>query len=130
MPHPTWPHCPWCEKPHAETHACPPVRLLLARMKDRGDSLTMPTIEFADSPIEIPGFDEPGDTFLTQLVVQAAVVPVAGVTRAGLVFTGRDSTGKPLPRWLYLDTDQHIAAAAKLVDDMAGLAIRTATRQR
>lgn len=123
-----WPRCPWCEKHHAETHACPPVRELLARMKDRGVSLTMPTLEFADNPIEIPGFE--GGVFLSQLVVQAAVAAVADVPRAGLVFTGRDSTGKPLPRWLYLDTDQHIAAAAKLVDDMAGLAIRTATRRR
>lgn len=132
MNRPQWPHCVWCEHHHAETYCCPPVRAMLAAMKARGESLTMPTLEFPDGPIApLPGLGEPGDQLLAQVVVQAATVPDAlGVVRAGLMFTGRDPRGKPLPRWLYVGTDREVADVAKLVEDMAGLAIRTATRQR
>jgi hypothetical protein len=128
---PMWPHCPWCEKHHVETYCCPPVRQYLAAMRARGDSLTMPSLAFPEAPIApLPGLGQPGDALMAQVVVQAAVVPVAGVARAGLLFTGRDASGKPLPRWLFVDTDEHIADTAQLVNDMAKLAIDNARSQR
>jgi hypothetical protein len=79
---------------------------MLAAMVARGESLTMPTLSFPQEPIApIPGLGEPGDKLLAQVVIQAAVVDVAGVPRAGLLF-------------------------ARLAYDMAGLAITTARSRR
>lgn len=91
-------------------------------MVRRGQSFDMPTLEF-DQPVH--GDVGPGALMLQQLVVKAGLVDVAGVHHPILVFTGRTQAG-PLTPWVYAGTDAQIQAAARLVHDMAEMAIRRA----
>jgi hypothetical protein len=89
----------------------------------------MPTVEFPDAPVKVPGLAD-DVTLVGQATVAAATVPAAGVPHPALILSGRDHTGAPLPRWFYAASDEQIAAYAELVARMAALAIRTAEAQR
>jgi hypothetical protein len=104
---------------------CDPAKAFLDALRARGESLTMPSIELSE-PVPPLGFgQDAGDTLVRQLVVQASLVSAAGTTHPGLIFTGRGLTAR-LPQWTYVGTDEELRAAARLVHDMAELAIRRA----
>ncbi len=128
-----WTDCRWCELTHDANLLCPPARKILDALAAKGAEGNMPDLDCPDEPIAGRLFgigDDPGDTLIRQLVVQAAVTPVADVPRATLIYTGQDAEGKPLPRWVHVGTDADIANAARLVASRAELAIRTAAGQR
>lgn len=122
--------CNHCEARHSPTFLCPPAKQILDAVTARGRSYDMPTLAFDDPMPLLPGTDHPGDTLMAQLSVQAAIVPIFDVPRAALMFTGVAADGQPLPRWLLVNTDERIRAAAKLVNDMAELAITRAAALR
>jgi hypothetical protein len=104
---------------------CDPAKAFLDAVQARGESFTMPTLEFSE-PAPPLGFGEgPGDTLVRQLVVQGALVGAAGVSHPALVLTGLGFTAR-LPQWTYVATDGELRAAAQLVHDMTELAIRRA----
>ncbi len=128
-----WIDCRWCELTHDANLLCPPARKILGALAAKGAEGNMPDLDFPDDPIDAKLFglgDDPGDTLIGQLVVQAAVTPVADVPRATLIYTGQDADGRPLPKWVHIGTDEDIANAARLVASRADLAIRTAAGQR
>lgn len=122
--------CPYCRQRHMPRYLCDPAKRVLDELQARGVSYTMPTVELPDPiPADQLGLGlGPGDQLVSQLVVQAAVLPHAGVTHPALVFTGRSPYGR-LPQWLYAAGDDDLRAAAKLVRDMTELAIATATAE-
>lgn len=126
--------CRWCAARHTARFLCDPARKILNALYARGMEGNMPSIEFpAPIPAEQLGYKlggDPGDRLLRQLVINAITLDVAGIPRPGLILTGQDNAGDPLPRWVYAADDAGIRAAAKLVDDMGRLAIRTAAKAR
>ncbi len=124
------PACPYCEGRHAERYLCDPVKTIMDAMVARGRSYDMPTVELGE-PIIDPNIGLPGDRMLAQLVVKAATIPVAGVFRPALVFTGVDGVSRrPLPNWVYPGRAPDIQRAMRLVSDMGELAMRTARQQQ
>lgn len=123
-------HCPWCEQDHGDLLLCKPAKQILDAIYAQGSQFKMPTIEF-DAPV--PGaaamFGE-GTVLLSQLVVKAAIVPVAGVPRPTLIFTGLDGEHGTLPSWIYPGSPADIREAVQLVADTADMAIRAAERER
>lgn len=124
--------CRYCEHRHKPRLLCDPAKQVLDAMYARGQSFNMPTVELVDP---IPAADmglglDPGDVLIRQLVVQAATVPVAGVLRAALIFTGRGMQGGTLPKWVYLGDADDMARTKALVCDMADLAVRGAAEGR
>lgn len=69
-----------------------------------------------------------GTTLMRQLVVKATVIPVAGVPRPALVFTGIDVEGRTLPSWIYPGDVEDIRKARRLVRDVSEMAIRGARK--
>lgn len=96
---PSTSECRFCLAQHPDRELCDPAKRVLDALIDQGMSFNLPTLEFPEPVYTELG--EPGDTYLVQMVIYAAVVEVAGVPRPTLVFTGRDHTGKPLGRWVY-----------------------------
>lgn len=113
--------CVWCDGRHGDRYMCDPVRNHVAAIKQRADANTLPTMSF-DEPVYVPPAAD--DQVMSQLVVLAGEMEVAGIMRPTLVFTGRDDHDKPLPRWIYAGTPNDIRKARQLVDDMAALALR------
>jgi hypothetical protein len=109
---------------------CSPARRVLDALIERGTRFDMPTVEFGEP---VPGLTEMlgEDTVLVrQLVVKAAMLPVAGTPRPALVFTGQDAEGRTLPSWIYPGDLQDIRRARQLVCDVADMAIRAARKQQ
>jgi len=120
--------CRYCEQHHGDLLLCAPAKRVLDALHAQGQRFNMPTIEFPEPVSHADMFGE--DTVLVaQLVVKAAMVPVAGVTRPVLIFTGRDMDGRSLPQWLYPGAPDDIRRAVKLVADTAEMAIRRASEQ-
>lgn len=124
--------CRWCTRMHGTTHLCAPAKEILDALYAKGRAGDMPTIEF-DDPIWIDHTNAslglgPDDRLVAQVVIKAITVPVAGVKRAGLIFTGREPSGRVLPNWLYAGDDDELANLVKLVADTADMAIRAARR--
>lgn len=102
---------------------------MLDALLAQGQRFDMPTIEF-DEPVPGAAGMLGTDTVLVrQLVVKAALIPVAGTPRPALVFTGLDAEGRTLPSWFYPGDTRDIQRARQLVCAMADLAIRTARKQ-
>jgi hypothetical protein len=118
--------CPFCRQRHMPRYLCDPVKALLDEMLAHGKSFDMPTLELTEPLPEADLGMRPGDALVQQLVVKAALVPVAGgVNQPALMFTGSTPYGV-LPQWLFANTDEQLRATARLVHDMAELAIRRA----
>lgn len=119
--------CPYCRQRHMPRYLCDPAKRVLDELQARGASYTMPTLELPDPiPAAQLGLGlGPDDQLVSQLVVQAALIPHAGVRHPALVLTGRSPYGQ-LPHWLYAAGDTELRATADLVRDMAELAIRRA----
>ncbi|MEV7263991.1 hypothetical protein AB0N38_10610 [Micromonospora aurantiaca] len=119
--------CPYCRQRHMPRYLCDPAKRVLDEMQARGASYIMPTLELPD-PIPAAqlglGFG-PDDQLVSQLVVQAATIPHAGIQHPALILTGRSPYGQ-LPYWLYAAGDTELRATADLVRDMAELAIQRA----
>jgi hypothetical protein len=120
--------CRYCETAHAEALLCIPAKRVLDALYAQGQRFDMPTVEFPEPAIHADAFGE-GTVLVAQVVVKAAVVPVAGVPRPVLIFTGRDIDGNILPNWLYPASPPDIKRVVKLVADMGTLAISTARKQ-
>lgn len=117
--------CRYCEHVHEPAFLCDPARHVLDALYAQGQRFDMPTVEFPEPVSHADAFG--ADTVLVaQVVVKAGLIPVAGVTRPVLVFTGRDSGGKTLPQWLYCAAPGEIRKVVKLVADMGEMAIRRA----
>jgi hypothetical protein len=120
--------CRYCDQVHGPRILCDPAKRVLDALYAQGQRFDMPTVVFPEPVNHADAFG--ADTVLVaQVVVKAAVVPVAGVPRPVLVFTGRDSDGRLLPQWLYCASATEILRVMKLVSDMGELAIRTARKQ-
>lgn len=121
--------CRYCDNRHGDLLLCPPAKRVLDALYAQGQRFDMPTITF---PEPITGADALGGSrvLVQQFVVKAAMIPVAGVNRPTLIFTGQEMGGRVLPEWVYPGTPEEIGKAKKLVSDMADLAIRTARGQR
>lgn len=120
--------CPWCDAQHDDLLLCPPAKAVLDALYAAGTRYNMPTVEFS-APIHGAGMFGEGTVLLAQLVVKGATVPVAGIPRPALIFTGRDAQDRTLPSWIYPGAAADITAAARLVADMADMAIRAARTQ-
>ena len=124
--------CLWCTQIHPPRFLCDPAEEILNALYARGMRGNLPTVTF---PEPIPadelglGFG-PGDRLVGQLHVQAATLPVAGVHRPAVIFTGRDPYGANLPKWIYPGDDGDLGRMLDLVTRMTHLAIRTAATQR
>jgi len=120
--------CKFCLAQHPEREMCDPAKRVLDALLAEGMSFNLPTLEFPEPVYTELG--DPGDTYIVQFVVYAAVVEVAGVARPTLIFSGRDHSGKPLPRWIYPCDNQLINETTRLVADMGALAKRKAAEIR
>jgi hypothetical protein len=120
--------CRYCDQVHEPRFLCDPAKRFLDAVAAQGQRFDMPTMEL-DEPILGADLFGAGTVLMQQVVVLAATVPVAGTPRPVLIFTGTDSEGRPLPRWLYPGAASEIRRAVKLVSDMGELAIRTARKQ-
>lgn len=117
--------CRYCEQRHGPDFLCDPARRVLDALYAQGQRFDAPTVEFPE-PVNHAGAFGDGTVLVAQVVVKAGLVPVAGVTRPVLIFTGRDSDGKVLPQWLYCASPTEIRKVVKLVSDMGEMAIRRA----
>lgn len=124
--------CRYCDQRHKPRYLCDPAKKVLDALYARGQSFNMPDVEFPEPlPMERLGMGlTADDQLVSQLVVQAATLPVAGVTRPMLIFTGRSAHGRTLPRWLYSGEDADMTNMVDLVTRMTGLAVRTAAAAR
>jgi hypothetical protein len=120
--------CRYCEQEHGPDVLCAPARRVLDALYAQGQRFDMPTVEFPE-PVSHAGAFGADTVLVAQVVVKAGLVPVAGVARPVLVFTGRDSDGKTLPQWLYCASPAEIRKVARLVADMGEMAIRRARQQ-
>lgn len=116
--------CPYCRERHMPRYLCDPAKAFLDATVARGDSYSMPTLEF-EQPVRDPAVGQPGDQLLRQVVIKGAVVPAGTVHHPALMFTGQTLT-KRLPHWVFAGSDEQLRAIAKLAHDMAELAIRRA----
>jgi hypothetical protein len=122
-------HCRYCENEHGNLLLCPPAKRVLDALAERGQRFDMPTIEFPEPVMHAGDFG--GGTVLVQnVVVKAGTVPVSGVSRPVLIFTGRDIEGHPLPEWLYPGSDEELQRVCRLVTEMTDMAIRRARQER
>jgi hypothetical protein len=120
--------CRYCEKRHGAQFLCDPARRVLDALYAQGQRFDMPVVEFPEPINHADAFGE-GTVLVAQVVVKAAIVPVAGVPRPVLIFTGRDSDGGVLPNWLYCASPADIKRVVQLVADMGEMAIRRAREQ-
>lgn len=120
--------CAWCETEHDERYLCDPVKEMLDAMARRGESLTMPTMEFTEAMPVMPA--ELGDVFMRQLTVQAGIADVGGVTRPVIILSGRGFDGKPLPRWTYVCSVADMQRTRDLFNRMCSIAISRARAGR
>lgn len=120
--------CRYCEETHGDLLLCGPAKRFLDAVLEQGRRFDMPTLEFGQ-PMTDPGILGDDTVLLAQFVVKAAVVPVAGMCRPVLAFTGVAIDGRPLPNWLYAGTPGDIRRTVKLVADMGEMAIRRARQQ-
>ena len=120
--------CRYCDQRHDATFLCAPARRVLDALYAQGQRFDLPTVEFPEPINGADAFGE-GTVLVAQVVVKAGLIPVAGVTRPVLVFTGRDSDGKVLPQWLYCASAGEIRKVVKLVADMGEMAIRRARQE-
>ena len=120
--------CRYCEQEHDPALLCDPARRVLDALYARGQRFDMPTVEFSEPVLHADAFGEE-TVLVAQLVVKAATVPVAGVPRPVLIFTGRDLDGRVLPQWLYAASPPDIRRIVRLVGDMGALAVSTARKQ-
>lgn len=120
-------HCPWCDSRHMPRFLCEAAASILAEMhqraREKADANTMPTLDF-DEPVERGPDWEP--VLMTQLVVEAVHVPVGAHRTPGIIFTGRDQHGKPLPRWLYVGQERELRALQELVNGRVERALSAA----
>lgn len=123
------PRCRWCRERHEPRWLCDAAQRILDMLYAKGIEGDMPTLEFPDAPVKVPGLDE-DMVLIAQTSVMAATVPAAGIPMPALMLTGRDAAGQPLPRWFYAASDEQITAFVELVGRMGALAIRTAEQQR
>lgn len=122
--------CRWCARKHGENHLCQPAKDILNAMYARGMEGNMPSIEFPEPIPGAAGMLGEGTVLVEQLVVYAAMVPVVGVTRPALIFTGCDASGAELPKWVHPGDDDAMNRTVTLVSDMAAMAIRRAAQHR
>ena len=118
-------HCRYCDGDHGDLLLCAPAKRVLDALYARGQRFDMPTIEFPDA---ITGPDALGDgtVLCAQFVVKAGIIPVAGVSRPALIFTGQDIAGGVLPQWVLPGEGPDLRRTARLVRDMTEMAIRRA----
>ena len=121
--------CRYCDKRHGRQFLCDPAKRVLDALYAQGQRFDMPTVEFPEPISHADAFGH--DTVLVaQVIVKAAVTPVAGVTRPVLIFTGRDSDGNLLPQWIYCGAPAEVRKIVKLFADMGEMAIRRAREAR
>lgn len=120
--------CPYCEQDHDGRYLCDVAKVMLDHIQNLARTHDVAQREY-DEPSLLKG-ERPGDALVRQFMVMAALVPVTGVLRGALVFTGETASGTPLPRWLFIGSDQEIRGVVKLVEDNANLAIRRAVLAR
>lgn len=125
-------HCRFCTERHRPRYLCDPASRVLKALHERGMEFNMPTLDF---PEPLPGRDlglglNPGDQLMQQVVVMAGTGEVAGVPQPIVVLTGRDHTGAPLPRWMYIADEQDMASFRELITSRIDLAVATARKQR
>lgn len=120
--------CPWCRNRHPRRFLCDPAAYVLTEAGRRGESGTLPTIEF-ETPMDM-ALDPRADTLVAQIVVKAGLIPApGGVIHPALVFTGMDVQRRTLPQWIHAASDTELRHTARLVHDMAELAIGQADAQ-
>jgi len=117
--------CRYCEQEHEPTLLCDPAKRVLDALYAQGQRFDTPTVEFPEPINHADAFGE-GTVLVAQVMVKAAITPVAGVLRPVLIFTGRDSDSRPLPNWLYCASAADIRRVIRLVADMGEMAIRRA----
>jgi len=122
------PECRYCEQQHEPTLLCDPAKRVLDALYAQGQRFDMPAVEFPEPVSHADAFGD-GTVLVAQVIVKAAITDVAGVARPVLIFTGRDSDGKPLPNWLYCGAASEVRKIVKLVADMGEMAIRRAREQ-
>ena len=120
--------CRYCEQQHEPTLLCDPAKRVLDALYAQGQRFDMPAVEFPEPLNHADAFGD-GTVLVAQVIVKAAITDVAGVNRPVLIFTGRDSDGKPLPNWLYCGAASEVRKIVKLVADMGEMAIRRAREQ-
>lgn len=115
-------NCPWCRSSHGRRFLCDPVKARLDAEIARADADTFAPMEFDEATQAVLG----GQQLVRQIVVQGAVIEAGGGTHyPALVFGGRGLT-EPLPNMLYVGSDEQLRGIAKLVHELAEMAIRRA----
>lgn len=117
--------CRYCTQTHGTLLLCDPAKRVLDALAERGMRFDMPTLEFPE-PVTGPGAFGDGTVLCAQLVAKAGLTPVAGVTRPALVLTGRDIAMNVLPEWVLVGDGRDLRKFARLVREMAEMAIRRA----
>jgi hypothetical protein len=115
-------HCRYCDNRHGDLFLCKPAKAVLDALIERGMNMNMPTIEFPD----VVPQDGADFVLMSQLVVEAALAPAAGVNWPAIVITGQDYAGQPLPRWLLPGDVKSLRDASRLMQKMTEMAIRKA----
>ena len=120
--------CRYCDEQHGDLLLCAPAKRVLDALYAQGQRFDMPTVEFPEPITHADAFG--AETVLVaQVVVKAATVPVAGIPRPVLIFTGRDIGSRILPQWIYAGSADEVRRVVKLVADTAEMAIRAARKQ-
>lgn len=126
----TFGDCRYCDRRHGARYLCDPAKKVLDALLEQGTQFDMPTVEFPQMKQATADMLGPGTVLVRQFIVKAALVPVAGVPKPSLLFTGRDVTNAELPHWVYPGDERDMKRAVKLVSDMAEMAVRRARRER
>jgi hypothetical protein len=120
--------CRYCDSRHGDLLLCAPAKKVLDALYAQGQRFDMPTVEFPE-PVTGPGALGGNTVLVRQMVVKAATMPVAGVSRPVLIFTGRDLAESVLPEWVYPGDATDLRRTSKLVHDMTEMAIRRAREE-
>jgi hypothetical protein len=119
------PQCPYCTERHGPRHMCDAISMMLEAMAKRASDLGVTPQELPRDDIEA-GMGE-GTVLIRQLLIEAAVTEVLGVKRPVLIFSGQDSAGSELPRWLYpAENETAVRRAVLMFSDVAEMAIEAA----
>lgn len=125
--------CRWCEQEHTRRYLCDPADQLLLALYARGAEGNRPPVELPEPlPIERLGLGlTDDDALVSQLLVEAAVVPFVGVPRPALMISGRSvHSDRPLPRWLFVSDDDGMEQLTALVRRMTEVAVKAAHKHR
>lgn len=117
--------CYWCHDKHSDDVLCAQARTVLDKLREKGATYEQPNVEITGGDDQ-----EVAGTLCLALGVKAFWTTTLDIIRPGLAIQPihlDESLGKPL---ILIDDDANIRRAGRMIDDMAGTAVRQARKAR